>query len=236
MSMYKFIISIFFVLTASILFPVNSSNTSVRKQPEKGEIKSFQQDYQLTINAVMTNSDGSQTSEIEGQAASAPADISFSAEEVDPATTFYIWNIYNAADPQNAIVRYTDQSIRQFIFKEAGDYIVTLETSDEYADPTGSASMRFSITDFQIEAPNYIILDGTHQFKIKYQSLFNFKCTIFNRWGNKVYEFTDPSGGWDGTHNGRLVSTGVYYYVITAQRGNGKKEVKKGYINALRRK
>jgi len=38
---------------------------------------------------------------------------------------------------------------------------------------------------------------------------------IFNRWGNLVYETTDPIIDWDGTiqNTGRLASPGIYYYI-----------------------
>jgi gliding motility-associated-like protein len=38
---------------------------------------------------------------------------------------------------------------------------------------------------------------------------------IFNRWGNTIYETTDPAINWDGTiqRSGRKVSEGTYYYV-----------------------
>lgn len=43
--------------------------------------------------------------------------------------------------------------------------------------------------------------------------------TVFNRWGNKVYEATDYQNDWDGTANtggvvGEKVQPGTYYYVI----------------------
>lgn len=46
----------------------------------------------------------------------------------------------------------------------------------------------------------------------------NFKLIIFNRQGNEVYNYsnnglTNPLW-WDGTHNGKPVSTGVYYYTL----------------------
>jgi len=39
------------------------------------------------------------------------------------------------------------------------------------------------------------------------------KLTIFNRWGNVVYQ-TEDSFTWDGTFNGKPCSDGVYYYII----------------------
>lgn len=166
---------------------------------------------------------------------SAPAEIFFYGLANEPAAYFYVWNIYKTTDPENSIVRYTDRDIR-FTFKEAGEYVVKLEVSDRDALCADTVITPIKITDFEIIAPKFIILDGNHRFKVKYKSVFNFKCTIFNRWGNKIYEFNDPSQGWDGTYNGRTVSTGVYYYIITAESGDGKKHTLNGPINALRPK
>lgn len=194
------------------------------------------------IYAELIKEDGTTSTEIENVELSAPAEIFFygngdaNKTEDKSATHFYVWNIYKEDDPGNYIVRYTDRDIR-YTFKEAGKYIVKLETSDQYAHCPDSAKMQISISDFELKAPGYIILNGTHKFRAtKYKSIFNFKCTIFNRWGNKIHEFRDPSEGWDGTYKGRLVSTGVYYYVMTFESGDGKKHEKSGAINALRPK
>jgi len=38
---------------------------------------------------------------------------------------------------------------------------------------------------------------------------------IFDRWGILIFETTDPDINWNGTYmeNGKLVTTGVYYYI-----------------------
>lgn len=41
---------------------------------------------------------------------------------------------------------------------------------------------------------------------------FTEQITIFNRWGNKIYESSGKS--WDGKSNGSLVPSGVYFYAI----------------------
>jgi hypothetical protein len=51
-----------------------------------------------------------------------------------------------------------------------------------------------------------------------------------------VREFTDPSSGWDGTYHGKLVDTGVYFYVVTATGSDGVKYKKRGDISILRYK
>lgn len=177
----------------------------------------------------------SETGVAENLGGSAPAEINFYGYGNEPTVFFYTWYIYKTTDMNNAIVRYTDKDIR-FTFKEAGEYLVRLEVANKNSECISTSELDVSITDFKWEVPNILILDGTMQFKISYKSVLNFKCTIFNRWGNKIYEWTDPSQGWDGKHNGRYVTPGVYFYVMTAESGDGKKHQKAGDINVLRRK
>jgi gliding motility-associated-like protein len=40
---------------------------------------------------------------------------------------------------------------------------------------------------------------------------------VFNRWGEKVFETTDPEACWDGTYKGQPVNSGVYAYKIYAK-------------------
>lgn len=42
----------------------------------------------------------------------------------------------------------------------------------------------------------------------------NYELHIFNRWGEEVFTNTDAYAGWDGTHKGKPVEQGVYYYYI----------------------
>jgi gliding motility-associated-like protein len=46
-------------------------------------------------------------------------------------------------------------------------------------------------------------------------------CTvkIFNQWGNLVYESTGYDEPWDGTNNGKQMSSSVYYYIIDLKNG-----------------
>ena len=44
-----------------------------------------------------------------------------------------------------------------------------------------------------------------------------FHWMIFNRWGEKVFDTTDPHKGWDGKVNGKVVENGVYTWMLRAQ-------------------
>jgi gliding motility-associated-like protein len=44
--------------------------------------------------------------------------------------------------------------------------------------------------------------------------LFNYKMTIYNRWGEVIWESLDPKEGWDGTYNNILCPDGSYTWVL----------------------
>lgn len=67
------------------------------------------------------------------------------------------------------------------------------------------------------------------------ECISNFKVIIFDRWGEKVFESTDPSFCWDGYYKGQLLNTGVYVYAINAKKyGEALGFTKKGNINLIR--
>jgi len=45
----------------------------------------------------------------------------------------------------------------------------------------------------------------------------NFHLQIFDRWGAKIFDTTDPHQGWDGKMNGKVVKNGVYNWILRAQ-------------------
>jgi len=167
---------------------------------------------------------------------SAPVTIDFYGRANEDITHFYTWYIYNKEDPDNYIVRYTDKDIK-YTFDRTGEFTVQLEIADRTSTCVETMSISVSTEESELKVPNYFSPGGaTHrEFKVKYKSIIKFKCTIFNRWGVKIYQWNDPSKGWDGRYNGSYVSTGVYYYVIEYTTGDGKKRTKGGDINVLRR-
>lgn len=58
--------------------------------------------------------------------------------------------------------------------------------------------------------------------------------TIFDRWGEKVFETTDINTGWDGTYKGKPMNIGVFVYVIKGKFKNGDVIDKKGNVTLLR--
>ena len=62
----------------------------------------------------------------------------------------------------------------------------------------------------------------------------NSELTIFNRWGDILYQKSPYTNDWDGRNNiGSLITEGTYYYVLRLDTREG--EVLKGDITILRR-
>lgn len=58
--------------------------------------------------------------------------------------------------------------------------------------------------------------------------------TVYNRWGNIIFQSFEPSNNWDGTYKGRDVEEGVYYFVATFKDCKGERLRKAGHITVLR--
>ncbi len=57
---------------------------------------------------------------------------------------------------------------------------------------------------------------------------------IFNRWGEKVFETTDISVGWDGTYHGDKMNSAVFVYRLEGKTYSGKGFSAKGNITLIR--
>ena len=62
----------------------------------------------------------------------------------------------------------------------------------------------------------------------------NITAQVFNRYGAKVFESNDYKNNWNGTYKGKPLPDGTYYYIITFNLLNGKKELLKGNLTILR--
>ncbi len=174
----------------------------------------------------------------QGLGGSAPADFTFTAFTTD-AVIHNEWQI--AADENFEYIdyRFNEQNL-DYSFTEEGTYYVrfvgsnsdgTCETFGEtYTIGIGSSDLRIP----NAFTPNE---DGVNDvWKVGYRSLLSFQCTIFDRYGNEIFKFSDPTQGWDGKYKGKYVKPGVYFYVIEAKGADGKNYKKGGDINIIKYK
>ena len=57
---------------------------------------------------------------------------------------------------------------------------------------------------------------------------------VYDRWGEKVFETTDMTEGWDGTYRGQACEPGVYDYHLQVTCLGSKRYFKKGNVTLLR--
>ncbi len=81
--------------------------------------------------------------------------------------------------------------------------------------------------------------DGNNDYfyprQILSEGVTSFSMTVFNRWGEKIFETDRIDGrGWDGRYNGKDQPSGVYIYLMDVGYKNGKSEHYEGNVTLLR--
>ena len=77
--------------------------------------------------------------------------------------------------------------------------------------------------------------DGTNDvLYIRSNFVTEVYLTIYDRWGEKLFETNDVKNGWDGVFKGKQLDQGVYGYYMTFRCNNGQESFKKGNITLLR--
>ncbi|MDE7179631.1 MAG: gliding motility-associated C-terminal domain-containing protein [Muribaculaceae bacterium] len=169
---------------------------------------------------------------------SAPADFEFRAFTSD-AVVHNEWQIADDPEFEYITFRFNEQTV-DYSFVEEGTYYVRFvgSNSDGSCEAFGE-TYTISIGASDLRIPNAFTPNGdgvNDVWKVGYRSLLSFRCTIFDRYGNEIFRFSDPEQGWDGKYKGKLVNPGVYFYVIEAKGADGKTYKKGGDINIIRSK
>lgn len=173
----------------------------------------------------------------------APLSVTFRANpyEMDDYTPSYEWHfrrVQQGTEGQRELfVRYEEDT--QFTFTESGTYYVMLKTRLEQDGlELDSVTITVSIAESKLEFPNAFSPNGdgkndTYKAKV-YKSIVRFHAIIINRWGQKLYEWSDPAGEWDGKFNGHDVRDGVYFVQVSAKGADGKEYNIRKDVNLLR--
>lgn len=67
------------------------------------------------------------------------------------------------------------------------------------------------------------------------EGVVDFRMEIYNRWGEKIFETSNPDGrGWDGKFNGKEQPVGVYVYQISVRYKNQASEKYTGNVTLIR--
>lgn len=122
----------------------------------------------------------------------------------------------------------------------AGNYEVTLiaiDTTSFCNNSDTNTSIQSITKDIYIDSllsPNVFTPNGDGQndyFEIfgMDSSCINIRMSIYNRWGNKIFEAEGMEVKWDGTKDRVMLPEGVYFYIL-----EGESFKKSGSITLLR--
>ena len=188
-----------------------------------------------------TDANGETTTIAAGEtyAGSAPLTVAFAANPptTNNVATNYEWHFFNQNNPRSAfLIRYDENT--EYTFTEAGATRVVLYEILN-GDTTRYNAISLSISESGLQMPNAFSPNGdgindVYRAKPGYKSIVEFKAVIFNRWGQKIYEWNDPAGGWDGKHKGKDVPQGTYFVNVIAKGADGKEFRIRRDVNLLR--
>ncbi len=127
---------------------------------------------------------------------------------------------------------------------EPGRFCYRVEATGTVNYPTGT-SLPFIASSNEIcveqvpviRTPTAMVPEGTNNFfkpVIVFANTQSYLLQIFNRWGEKIFETTDPDQAWDGRYGGDIVPQGVYTFLIRVNKVNGETYYKTGTVMVIR--
>ncbi|MGN6602649.1 MAG: PKD domain-containing protein [Ginsengibacter sp.] len=123
------------------------------------------------------------------------------------------------------------------IFDATGSYTVCLKAINDYGCSDDTCQDVQSLIRPLVDVPTAFTpgkFGANSIIRVVGFGIKEMKWTIYNRYGQKVYESSNLKDGWDGTFDGKLQPMDVYAYTLSVTFSNGTKVTKTGDITLLR--
>lgn len=157
----------------------------------------------------------------------APLTVNFTDASI--GATSYTWSFGNGGTSTN--------QNPNTIFNTAGTYTVVLIASSTSCSDTVSKTIIVE-DGFTIEIPNVFTPNGdgaNDAFHIKITGVKSAEGSIYNRWGQILYNWDALNVSWDGKgSNGEICPDATYYYLIKVIDKKGKEHIAPGYVLIIR--
>lgn len=159
----------------------------------------------------------------------APLDVSF-INQSDANTNIFDWT-FVGGNPDSSNL--TDPNVT---YDTPGTYPVSLTAVNIYGcvgSFYGTVIVEEPIPPYMLEIPNVFSPNGdfiNDEFELLYEGVKEFHGEIYNRWGKKVYEWTDVSAHWSGDD----YSAGTYFYIIKTTSEAGDAYEYNGHVTLVR--
>lgn len=122
-------------------------------------------------------------------------------------------------------------------FSTSGDYFITLVATDAKGCIDSITKPIHIFEEFYIYIPNTFFPDEdriNEYFSGSFIGVKTVEISIFNRWGEKIFESSDLSFKWDGKYKGEKVQQGTYSWLLKYKRTTTETEIITGHVNVLR--
>ncbi|TNF50463.1 MAG: T9SS type B sorting domain-containing protein, partial [Bacteroidetes bacterium] len=122
-------------------------------------------------------------------------------------------------------------------YEEPGSYYITLIAIDEKGC-RDTVTYPIGIEEaYYVYVPNAFTPDGHRDnsyFSASFYGVDRASVTIFNRWGELIFESNEMDFKWDGTYQGIMQQDGTYTWKITYITNSGREIKIVGHINLLK--
>lgn len=145
--------------------------------------------------------------------------------------TSYYWSLSNGNT--------STASVPSFVVNNGGTYTLTLiAINGNGCNDTTSTIIVVNDVAVSLTMPNVFTPngDGVNDFFYPVMTSFSrISCSIYDRWGVLVYEFSSLTDKWNGENTkGKEVPAGTYFYTFNGTDVNGKNYVRKGFVSLSR--
>lgn len=122
------------------------------------------------------------------------------------------------------------------VITATSDGIYVVYTSNSCGSASDSVRLTTEQCACNLDLPNAFSPndDGINDIFYVRGSCDDFILRIYDRWGEKVFETTDVTFGWDGKLKGQKMNSGIFNYYLLIRPEKSDKEVKKGNLSLIR--
>ena len=149
----------------------------------------------------------------------------------DSAGTSYLWNPGGATTNQISVT-------------DTGTYVLQVHFPNAVCPKIETFHVKPDVCPVELKLPNVFSPngDGKNDFftpispgKYGVYDFDKFFIKIYNRWGELIFESTDPYFKWNGTNaQGKPMSDGVYYYIGEMALKSGSSKTLAGFVSLIR--
>lgn len=154
------------------------------------------------------------------------------------ANGYHVFN-WQFGDGDSSNMRFPNHQYKSF-----GIYEITLTAVDTICRVTKTTSQTISILNYsqaQVVVPNVFtpnndgVNDTWHIAELtEGVNTKDFKVEVYNRWGLKVFESTNPAFAWNGKYNSNPLADGVYFWLIYVEDECGATQKNEGVVHIMR--